>query len=110
MLEHALRARTIVGISGQILQEVLQGARDSSGFEAMRGHLVRRPLFEPADVYNSRVMSALTYAQLRWRGITVRAAGDCLIALTAIEHGLTPLHDDADFEKIARVEPRLKLA
>ncbi len=110
LLERALRAREVVGISGQILQEALQGSRGSASFEAMRGRLVRLPLFEPGDVYNSRVMAATTYARLRWHGITVHSAGDCLIALTAIEHELTLLHDDADFEKIAAVEPRLKLA
>lgn len=110
VLEHALRTRKVVGISGQILQETLQGSRDSASFEAMRGRLVRLPLFEPSDTYNSRVMAAMTYARLRWRGITVRSAADCLIALTAIEHDLTLLHDDRDFEAIARVETRLKLA
>lgn len=110
LLEQALRRRRVVGISGAILQETLQGARDAAAFEAMRGRLVRLSLFEPGDIYNSRVMAALTYARLRWRGHTVRSATDCLIALTAIEHDLTLLHDDRDFEAIARIEPRLRLA
>lgn len=110
VLEQALRAGKVVGISGQILQEALQGSRDSAAFEAMRSRLVRLPLFEPGDVYNSRVMAAMTYARLRWRGVTVRSSADCLIALTAIEHDLTLLHDDRDFEAIALIEPRLKLA
>jgi len=109
-LEQALRSLKVVGICGQILQETLQGVRDGAAFEAMRARLIRMPMFEPADVVNSRVMAALVYAQLRWRGITIHSAGDYIIALTAIEHDLVLLHDDADFERIAQLDRRLKLA
>jgi predicted nucleic acid-binding protein len=40
---------------------------------------------------------------------TPRSPHDCLIACIAIEHGTPLLHDDKDFEAIARVEPRLLL-
>ncbi len=30
---------------------------------------------------------------------------DCPIAQTAIEHGLSLLHSDSDFERIAKVSP-----
>lgn len=109
-LEQALRSRKVVGICGQILQETLQGVRDGAAFEAMRARLIRMPMFEPADVVNSRVMAALIYARLRRRGVTIHSAGDCMIALTAIEHDLVLLHDDADFERIAQLDRRLKLA
>ncbi len=39
--------------------------------------------------------------------VTVRSPHDCLIAQIAIEHEVPLLQDDADFERIARVEPRL---
>jgi len=109
LLESALRARQLVGICGLVLQESLQGARDAAGFEAMRARLIRLPMFEASDIYNSSVAAALTYARLRWQGITVRSTVDCLIAQIAIEHKLTLLHDDVDFVKIATIEPRLKL-
>lgn len=109
-LEQALRQQQVVGISAAILRETLQGARDASALEALRARLVRLPMFEPSDIYNSRVSAALIYARLRWRGHTVRSSVDCLIALTAIEHDLVLLHDDRDFDAIASIEPRLKLA
>ena len=43
----------------------------------------------------------------RERGVAVRSAGNCLIAQCAIESGLTLLHHDRDFQRIASVVPTL---
>lgn len=41
----------------------------------------------------------------RRKGLTVRSSTDCLIAALALERGDVLLHDDADFDAIARVRP-----
>lgn len=106
-----LRERqTPVFLTGIVLQEILQGARNEAAFENYRHWLTLLPLVHPADPVATHTAAAQLYARLRWRGVTVRSAADCFIAQIAIEHDLTVLHDDSDYEKIAAVEPRLKLA
>ena len=53
--------------------------------------------------------AAQLYRRCRNAGYTVRSAHDCLIAASAIRHGLALLQNDHDFELIARVSP-LRLA
>ena len=105
-----MRSGPAPSITPEVFQEVLQGARDAANFSRLRGELVRLPMLEPADIYNSRSQAAWMYAAMRWQGVTVRSTIDCLIAQTAIEHDLPLLHDDKDYLKIAGFEPRLKLA
>lgn len=45
------------------------------------------------------------YRAARVNGETVRSLVDCLIAAVAIRHGLELLHDDRDFEALARISP-----
>ncbi|MBE3605317.1 PIN domain-containing protein [bacterium] len=104
-----LRRPGAVAICPTILQEVLQGARDEMSFARIRRQLVQLNWREFRDQQLGATRAARIYAALRWIGITVRKPSDCLIASIAVEHGLTLLHDDRDFENIAKVEPRLKL-
>lgn len=90
-----------------ILQEVLQGASNLENFERLRRHFLALPMLEPAPLGETHVAAAALYARCRWRGFTPRSPHDCLIAEIAIEHGVRLLHDDRDFESLARVEPRL---
>ena len=57
---------------------------------------LRRELFEEA---------AGLYRAARRAGLTVRSGADCLIAACAIRHGLPVLHNDRDFDLLARVSP-----
>jgi predicted nucleic acid-binding protein len=61
---------------------------------------------DPADLARS---AALLYAHCRWSGFTPRSGNDCLIACCAIDADEPLLHEDRDFESIARVEPALIL-
>jgi predicted nucleic acid-binding protein len=45
------------------------------------------------------------YRSARRAALAIRSGVDCLIAASAIRHGLTVLHHDRDFETIARVSP-----
>ena len=66
-------------------------------------------IFEPSDSYNlkdaieSYASAARIYTNCRKKGTTVRSTIECLIAVTAPEHDLLLLHNDSDFDAIARV-------
>ena len=49
--------------------------------------------------------AARIYFELRQRGLTVRSTLDCCIAVVALEHDLTLLHNDQGFERIASIRP-----
>lgn len=49
--------------------------------------------------------AARAYFELRKKGLTVRSIFDCCIAQIAIEKRLTLVHNDRDFEAIAKVRP-----
>ncbi|MHB8248717.1 MAG: type II toxin-antitoxin system VapC family toxin [Acidithiobacillus sp.] len=88
-----------------IVQEILQGAADPQKLEILRAHFISLPQLAPS--LETHVNASTLYARCRWRGITIRSPHDCLIAQTAIEHGVPLLQDDVDFERIALVEPQL---
>jgi predicted nucleic acid-binding protein len=45
------------------------------------------------------------YSELRRSGNTVRSPIDCCIAQLGLDHHLTLLHQDRDFEAIAQIRP-----
>ena len=53
--------------------------------------------------------AAQLYARARWQAVTPRSPHDCLVAATALFSDVPLLHDDKDFERLAAIEPRLKL-
>lgn len=92
-----------------IAQEILQGAASPAAFEKLRSYFTTIPLLGTAGGVDLHVAAADLYARARWSGITPRSPHDCLIAVTAIEGGVPLLHDDKDFERLAELEPKLKL-
>ena len=88
-----------------VIQEVLQGFRDEAAFRTAREAIGSFPLVESpldASVFEEAVG---LYRMARRAGFTVRSGVDCLIAACALRHGLTVVHVDRDFDKIARVAP-----
>jgi hypothetical protein len=59
-------------------------------------------LREPIDSFAE---AAKIYLGCRKQGITIRSTIDCLIAQTALENDLFLLHDDKDFDAIAKIVP-----
>jgi predicted nucleic acid-binding protein len=109
-LTAALAERESLLVPDIVLMEVLRGARDLPGFLKLERALLTLPRFAPADPRALARDAALLYARCRWAGITPRSSNDCLIACCAIEAGRPLLHEDGDFEAIARVAPALKFA
>jgi predicted nucleic acid-binding protein len=86
-----------------VIQEVLQGFRDEAAFRKARAAMLSLPAVDaPLDqaVFDAAVD---LYRQARRAGVTVRSSVDCLIAASAIRHGLTVLHRDRDYSALAKV-------
>jgi hypothetical protein len=48
------------------------------------------------------IRAAEVYRSLRKRGVTIRKPVDCMIASVATEHDIPLLHNDRDFDYIAK--------
>lgn len=86
-----------------VIQEVLQGFRDERAFARARESMQALPIVDApltTEVFDHAVE---LYRAARRSGATVRSGVDCLIAASAIRHGLEVLHRDRDFGEIARV-------
>lgn len=83
-----------------ISMELLAGARDEQQLHQLRGLLARTTMLPtaPADYE----LAAALYRACRSRGDTVRKLIDCLIGAIAVRADVEILHNDADFEVLAR--------
>jgi len=89
-----------LAVADPIRMEVLAGARDEHHLLQLRGLLARGTNFSAISMDYDH--AAVLYRQCRAKGETVRKLIDCLIAAIAIRNGITVLHQDADFEVLAR--------
>jgi len=99
-LEQALRDGADLAICGIVLTEVLQGIRDDAQHDLVRQHL--KPLLMLPMDEDTFVLAAALFRGLRKQGFTIRKTNDCIIAATAIQHGLPLLHNDRDFDTLAQ--------
>jgi predicted nucleic acid-binding protein len=86
-----------------VIQEVLQGFRDERAFARARDAMHALPIVDsplPAAAFDR---AAGLYRSARRAGLTVRSGVHCLIATSAIRHGLCVLHKDRDFDALAKV-------
>jgi predicted nucleic acid-binding protein len=107
-LKALLTAGVETGVCPPVLQEILQGTTDQRHFEQYRSYFETQPIHRSNDPIRSAIAAAQMYFDCRRQGITVRSSNDCLIAQTALEHGLILLHDDKDFRRIGRVFTELR--
>ncbi|UFH53631.1 PIN domain nuclease [Spirosoma sp. KNUC1025] len=84
-----------------ILQEVLQGVQDDSRYESVKEGMMAHTMLM-LDPVEAAIEAAQLYRTLRKKGITTRKPNDCLIAHYAIFYDMPILHNDADFDQIAR--------
>ena len=87
------------------LQEILQGAKDEREWKLLRSALESQEIVGPGDPLAVHLEAARIFFDCRRKGLTVRSSTDCLIAALALERGDVLLHDDADFDAIAKVRP-----
>ena len=98
-----------VFLTANILQEVLQGARDEAQLAALDRVLSAFPLCEPSDAREVARKAGEMYARCRWNGVTIRSPNDCMIAAVAIDHGQPVMTLDRDFQFLRSVDPSLQL-
>ena len=107
-LEQALRQAESLLMPDAVYQEILQGASNAQHFIKLQAQLDMVPVFIPEDSHETARQAAMLYARCRWAGLTIRSPNDCLIAACAIEADQPLLHADRDFERIAKIDPRLR--
>jgi predicted nucleic acid-binding protein len=84
-----------------ILQEILQGIKDDKLYKS-----VKNILNEYEILIESEVLITLgavdIYRFLRKKGVTIRKPNDCLIAFSCIYYDVPLVHNDKDFDNIAK--------
>lgn len=84
-----------------ILQETLQGIKGDKIFDLTKELMLSYKLFN-VEPFSSAIRSAQLYRFLREKGITIRKPNDCLIASICIDNNIPLLHNDKDFNNIAK--------
>lgn len=100
-LRHHLERRSPVATTEPIIMELLAGTRSASERSKLRARLLGLPRLSVRGLADFEAAAEL-YRTCRGRGATVRKLIDCLIAAVAIREHATVLHNDRDFEVIAR--------
>lgn len=84
-----------------VVMEVLAGAQDEVHLQQLRRLLLRCELLPVQGLADYEAAASL-YRLCRRQGETIRSLTDCLIAVPALRAGAAVLHDDRDFDAIAR--------
>lgn len=84
-----------------IMQEVLQGIRSESIFLKIKEVFLSYPIIK-LDQAELAISAASLYRFLRNKGVTIRKPNDCIIAVTCIKQNLALIHNDKDFDNIAK--------
>lgn len=99
--------RGLVAICEPVLVETLTLADATSYQGVEKALLATHPwVVVPDDAWETiRVTRRELASRSQHQGLSV---ADYLVIATALKHDLTVLHEDADFETVARVVPRLR--
>jgi predicted nucleic acid-binding protein len=100
-LKHHLAQRSPIATTEVVLMELLAGTRSRGEHSRLRTRLVVFPQLTLRGLPDFEQAAEL-YRMCRRKGETVRKLIDCLIAVVAIRAGATVLHNDRDFETLAR--------
>ena len=90
-----------IWLTPTIVQEVLQGSRNSQEFERLKNSLLgyRCLLINSVD---AAIKAAQLYSSLHQKGVTIRKPNDCLIAIYALHFDIEICHKNIDFNLIAQ--------
>jgi predicted nucleic acid-binding protein len=100
MLQELIENEADLSLCGVILAEVLQGIRSDADFAKTKEYfddLIFLPMRQATFLRAAEI-----YRSLRKKGITIRKPVDCMIASVAIEYDIPLLHNDRDFDPIAK--------
>lgn len=93
-----------IGVTEIVVMEVLAGARSETHLADLRSRLVAFPMVRLEGLADFEE-AAIIYRACRAAGATLPGLSDCLIAVPVIRAGATLLHNDADFNVIAKHAP-----
>ena len=102
-LEKLVDLEADVVVCGPVLTEVLRGVREDAQYRKIARILDSFDYVE-ADRQDYR-FAADIYRKCRARGFTVRSPVDCTIAALSLRHDFEVLHDDRDYDVIAKCFP-----
>jgi len=100
-VRQALAADEPLATTEVVVMEVLAGARDEAQVRRLRRLLLRCEMLPLRGLADYEAAASL-YRSCRQEGATVRSLTDCLIAVPALRAGAAVLHEDRDFDVIAR--------
>ncbi len=100
-LRSLIEDQEAIAITDVVAMEVLAGARSDRDSHQLR-RLLERAAPMPTRPFFDHESAARIYRACRYEGETPRQIADCLIAAVAIHHGVPLLHNDRDFDLIAR--------
>ncbi len=100
-LRKLLETEEDICICGIVVTEILQGIVSEGEYRSVKASLSSL-VFLPMTS-KQYYLAADIYRSARARGKTIRNTIDCLIAACAISHKVPLLHDDKDYEAIAKV-------
>ena len=90
-----------VALCDRVLQEVLQGVDNDREFRTVSARLLALPCFNLGG-HALALTAARNYRRLRRLGVTPRSATDVLIATFCVEENHALLHNDRDFDFMAK--------
>lgn len=99
-LQELIESEEDLSLCGVVLTEILQGIRTDKDFNKTKEYLDDL-IFLPMR-HRTFVRAAEIYRSLRNKGITIRKPVDCMIASVTIEYNIHLLHNDRDFNYIAK--------
>jgi predicted nucleic acid-binding protein len=86
-----------------VVQEVLQGFREETAFVRARQAMLALPIVDTPMGEDVFLHATELYRAARRAGITIRSGVECLIAASAIRHHFEVLHQDRDYDAIAKI-------
>ena len=101
LLDDYILSNKLLWLTPTIVQEVLQGSKNSQEFESLKDSMLgfRCLMINSVD---AAIQAAQLYSSLRQKGVTIRKPNDCLIAVYALHFDIEICHNDSDFDLIAQ--------
>ena len=103
-LDRLLRARAEIVVTEPVIFEVFAGVRTRKELDLARARLLAFPVVGVGGLATYERAAAL-YRRCRAAGEEIRSGMDCVIAAVAIREGASLLHQDRDFDVIAKHAP-----
>jgi len=101
VLADLLRRQDELAVTELVVMELLAGRPSGRPAQELRSRLLALPMLRLEGLADFEEAASI-YRTCRSAGETVRSLIDCLIAVPAIRAGAALLHNDRDFDAIAR--------